>query len=110
MTVYRGDGLRAHLDKNFQGPVFVVTIMIRQHSKDSKADQHKKISFGMRKGREMNPEASMDNEERQLYLFFGWLTDWGVHGVPKMKGWTSIVLIIRHPRWEELSRRAKPCS
>lgn len=41
MTVYRGDGLRAHLDKNIQG-----------YSKDSKADQLKKISFGMRKGRQ----------------------------------------------------------
>ena len=51
----------------------------------------------------------MDNEERQLYFLYGLLTHWGVHGVPKMKDWISIVLIICHSRWDELSRVAVPC-
>ena len=107
LTTYCGLGLRSHIDLFFEGPVFVIHVLITpQDGKENEADPHetKKISFGMHQGKEINSGASITNTERQLYFFYGYFTDWAHHRVPMMKAWKSVVLIIRCGRVHKILR------
>ena len=94
LAKYKGGGLGAHTDDNFDGPVIVITLRNRGRDGCTRIGE-KKISFSMKGFAEVNPNASITNAEYSCYIFWSWLTEFGVHGVPKQKGNDSVVLIIR---------------
>ena len=104
LTTYVGHGLCSHIDINFEGPVFVITVMIEENEKVKDKGDPKYISVGM-KGRYLfNQHSCVENNERQVYFFYGWMTDWAYHGVPALPGWKSIVFIIRQGRVTKIKR------
>ena len=103
-AIYHGYGINSHIDLNFEGPVFVLTILIKQTKKNANPSDCKCISLGMEGINIMSIFATLINEECQLYFFYGYLTDYAYHGVPRTPGWTSIVFIIRKGRVNQVYR------
>ena len=93
---YKGGGIIGHIDEEFVGPVIV--IILWNKVRETGAPGIKCISFGMQGGRSINPDAEIHNEMFSCYIFWSWLVDFGVHGVPTQGGCDSVVLIIRKGR------------
>ena len=71
-----------HYIKNFEGPVFVFTILMQQTKQMARDEDSKCISFGMDGLNIMNTYSTLKNDECQLYFFYGYFTDYVYHGVP----------------------------
>ena len=97
-AIYHGGGLAGHVDRYFEGPVIVVTLWNRPRG-DKEPGNTKKISFCIQGRKSINVKAELGNEELSAYIFWNWMTDFGVHGVPTQAQNDSIVLIIRKGRF-----------
>ena len=95
---YHGGGITGHVDAKFIGPVIVVIIWNRPRGRKTPKNG-KKISFGMQGRTSVNPDAEIENDELSIYVFWSWLVDFGVYGVPTQADNDSIVLIIRKCRY-----------
>lgn len=104
LTTYRGMGLSTHIDLNFQGPVIVITVLMKKNERVSEHAIPKGIYLGQWRKFMLNQHAFMPNKEKQMYVFWGWVTDWAYHGVPWLNGWVSVVFIVRQGRWTEIVR------
>ena len=106
-TKYVCVGIAPHIDENFEGPVFIIIAYIGEnpnYRKKLNENNKKKISFGMKGSYVLNAGATIDNKEKQLYFFYGFVTDFGVHGVQKMPGYECVILIIRKARTTTIDR------
>jgi len=104
-TIYNGVGINSHRDANFKGPVFWYVSYIKKERdtvKDLDANklQGKCISWGIKGTMLMIDKSWIQNHSNQLYWFYGYMTEWGVHGVPGMKDFITIVHIFRQARPE----------
>lgn len=105
-TIYNGVGIKGHIDKNFFGAVFCYVSFIKKTKRDDY--YNKRYIDGCNKGKQLSwtikgldcliDGGAIENHENQLYWFYGYFTDYGVHGVPRMGGYLTIVHIFRQAR------------
>ena len=101
-TIYNGVGIKPHVDKNFWGIVFCYVSFIKKVRGAAELDENalfgKCISWGICGSKIIIEGAEIKNEVGQLYWFYGYFTDFGVHGVPTMPGYLTIIHIFRQAR------------
>ena len=82
------------------GPVFCYVSYVRASGVelDWELLRGKCICWGIKGTKIMIENSWLQNEENQLYWFSVYMTDDGVHGVPNMAGFMSIIHIFRQAR------------
>ena len=101
VVLYNGGGLRGHLDDNFESAVW--SIECEDSARDGSVRVTcKMISFGMEGPNVVNPKAQISIEVGDAYVFWGWLREGGVHGVPNAKGNMSVMFIVRKGKFSML--------
>ena len=87
--------MKGHIDCSFENVVIVIVARNRARRPGAKP---KIISFGVQNGQSQNRRAELPNPEYSCYIFWSWMVDFGVHGVPFTGGTDACIVIIRKGR------------